>query len=194
MKKILFPVLTLIAVVLLLFVIRPKEPDMKQFDSRVQPRIVNLAPLKMLVVELKGDPSLTSPEAFVLLYKSYFKVKSKDRKFKVQTPRARWTGNPKDRQSWVGDFGIPIPEDVTSLPAGMDPRLRIETWAYGDSAEILHKGAYTNEKPSIDRLNAFIREQGWRIIGEHEEEYLTPPSANPGRMLTVIRYRVEKTK
>ena len=51
----------------------------------------------------------------------------------------------------------------------------ITTWAYGDVAEILHIGSYSTEQPDIERLRAFIDSRGYRVIGDHEEEYVKGP-------------------
>jgi effector-binding domain-containing protein len=72
----------------------------------------------------------------------------------------------------------------------------ITTWAYGDVAEILHVGPYNAEQPDIERLLNFISAQGYRLVGEHEEEYVKGPgmmfSGDPQQYLTIIRLRVEK--
>jgi len=192
-KKLTLPLLAIAVIVILVVFFRSGGTDMKQYAAMVDPRVVNLAPQKMLTIEMKGDPSLTSRDAFSQLFKTYYMLRFGKRNFAPAAPRARWTGDPKDRQSWTGVFGLPIPESVTNLPSGSDPRVKIVTWVYGDSAEILHKGAYTNEKPAIEKLQAYIKAQGFRVIGEHEEEYLNPPSSDSSRLLTIIRYRVEKT-
>ena len=54
--------------------------------------------------------------------------------------------------------------------------------------QILHIGTYAEEEPSIERLHAFIADQGCEIAGPHEEEYLSRPGANQPK--TVIRYQV----
>ena len=50
---------------------------------------------------------------------------------------------------------------------------------------------------TILRLHDFIDSQGYRIIGEHEEEYLRGPGmfsrGNPEKYYTIIRYRVAKS-
>ena len=57
-------------------------------------------------------------------------------------------------------------------------------------AQILHKGPYSAEWPSIEKLHRFIAEKGYRIVGPHEEEYLTRPDVKVPK--TIIRYRVKK--
>jgi hypothetical protein len=72
----------------------------------------------------------------------------------------------------------------------------IATWAYGDVAEILHVGSYSTEQPDIERLRAFIDSQGYRVVGDHEEEYVKGPgmifAGDPDTYLTIIRLRVKK--
>jgi effector-binding domain-containing protein len=63
-------------------------------------------------------------------------------------------------------------------------------------AEILHIGSYDKEKPTVDRLTKFISDNGYRIIGDHEEEYVKGPGmlfkGNSENYRTIIRYRIEK--
>jgi hypothetical protein len=97
---------------------------------------------------------------------------------------------------------MPVPDSVTSLPSqdtgesGL--RVTLTTWEYGDVAEILHVGPYDREERTIARLTGFIKECGYEPVGDHEEEYLKGPGmfsqGNPDKYLTIIRYRVKKTK
>jgi effector-binding domain-containing protein len=65
-------------------------------------------------------------------------------------------------------------------------------------AEILHIGPYDREEPDIARLTGFIKDNGYSIIGDHEEEYLKGPGmfskGNPEKYYTIIRYRVKKAQ
>lgn len=57
-------------------------------------------------------------------------------------------------------------------------------------------GPYSAEQPAIERLRNFIDAQGYRVVGDHEEEYVKGPgmifSGDPEQYLTIIRLRVEK--
>ena len=64
----------------------------------------------------------------------------------------------------------------------------VETWEYGTVAQALHLGEYADEAPKIERLHAFIAEQGYEIAGPHEEEYLSRPGAKV--MKTIVRSQV----
>lgn len=160
----------------------PEEPKV--------PRLRTIPDQKMLVVEAKGNPNVAGQSAFGLLFKTFFSLPG----VRMAAPRARWLGvtdTPMDQ--WIGLYALPLPDSVTELPAGTTG-VRIETWKYGEVAEILHVGPYDQEKPAIDRLRAFIKEKGYRIAGPHEEEYLTGPgmAAGPADYLTIIRYQVRK--
>lgn len=58
----------------------------------------------------------------------------------------------------------------------------------GRAAQILHIGPYSEERPTIDRLHAFIEQQGWQASGKHHEIYLSTPGRTvPERLRTIIR-------
>jgi hypothetical protein len=154
------------------------------------PRLTIMARQKMIVVEAKGDPNTVGKDAFGLLFKTFFSLKG----VQMAAPRARWeniAADPKDQ--WIGLYGLPVPDSVTQLPEGAQG-VRIEDWEYGEVAEILHLGPYSEETPTILKLHDFIRQSGYEIAGPHEEEYLKGPgmAASPADYWTIIRYPVKK--
>jgi hypothetical protein len=71
-------------------------------------------------------------------------------------------------------------------------RLRFERWREGRSAQVMHIGPYSEERPTIERLHAFIAEQGLRQRGAHHEIYLGDPRrGDPAKLKTVLRQPVE---
>ena len=71
------------------------------------------------------------------------------------------------------------------------PALRVEAISEGRAAQILHVGPYAEERPTIDRLHAFIAEQGLVARSRHHEIYLSDPSRTaPERRRTIIRQPV----
>jgi hypothetical protein len=174
-------------------------PDASQFVVLREPRLTRMADQRMLVVEATGDPNVVAGAAFKLLFKTYFTLQGVSRAGRQPAPRARWTFSvDTPRNEWRGRYALPVPEAVSDLPEKVAEPMAIviTTWAYGDVAEILHIGSYSTEQPDIERLRAFIDSQGYRVVGDHEEEYVKGPgmifAGDPDTYLTIIRLRVEK--
>jgi len=203
MKKVVLIVLAILVVLITIaiFGLRTmmRGPDLSAYESLREPRISTMASQRMLVVELKGDPNQVGGKAFGALFKTYYQLKGVPKGGPPPAPRARWPlalATPKGE--WVGIYGMPIPTTVEGLPEKTDPLVKIGTWDYGTVAEILHVGLYSEEVPTVGRLMAFITQNGYQVIGEHEEEYLRGPGmfgkGDPNKYYTIIRYRVEKAQ
>ena len=174
-------------------------PDASQFAHLREPRLTRLTDQRVLAVEAAGDPNVVGASAFKLLFSTYFSLEGVSRMGRPPAPRARWPrpqDTPKDK--WLGQYALPLPDSV-GMPSTVSTgalRASITTWAYGDVAEILHVGPYNAEQPDIERLLNFISSQGYRVVGEHEEEYVKGPgmifAGDPALYLTIIRLRVEK--
>jgi len=168
----------------------------KKSISTKEPQILEMPSQKMAVVYMKGDPNKVMPQfppaLYGSVYKLKFELKKKGIEFKVDKLRARWPNAhlvPKDE--WLGICGLPIPEDTTSLPQKVPGiQVKIEQWAYGTVAQILHIGPYGEEGATVERLHKFIAENGYQLAGVHEEEYLTKPEAKVQK--TIIRYPIRK--
>lgn len=167
----------------------PRKP------SKTDPQILEMQPQKMAVVRGKGAPNNVFTELMPALYGSVYTLKFDLKKkglptFKVSGLRGRYPDAltlPKDK--WTIIVGLPIPEDTTSLPLKVPGiEVRMETWEYGTVAQILHLGPYDQETPTIVRLHKFIEDNGYKVAGVHEEEYLTSPDAKVPK--TIIRYQV----
>ena len=202
MKKVCIIVgIIILVVIVAVLMIKPKGPDIKQYQNLLNPAISEKADQNMLVVEGKGDPSVVAGKAIALLYKTYYSLKGVPKSFQMVAPRSRWpVAEDTPKNQWLGQFGIPIPETVNSLPEIKNPgdlKVSITKWPYGTVAEILHKGPYATEKETVRRLTNYVTEQGYTIVGTHEEEYLKGPGmfgpGNPDKYLTIIRYQVKKT-
>jgi hypothetical protein len=163
---------------------------LKSFEPLKDPQISTRPAQKMLVVESKGDPGVAAQIAIATLYRVFYTLPGA----RLAAPRARWAAPLTfSKNDWQGLFGLPIPDDIKSLPAGTTD-VRIEIWSYGDVAEILHIGSYDDEKGTIEKLMKFIGEKGYVVAGPMEEEYLAGPGmvAEPVKYQTIIRYQVKK--
>jgi hypothetical protein len=106
-----------------------------------------------------------------------------------------------ERAGWRWTLMIVLPEEATEeelekhlvgARTKVDPEiastLRIERFAEGDVAQILHLGPYAEERPSIDRLHEGIAGAGFRPRGRHHELYIGDPRRSaPDRLRTILR-------
>ena len=166
-------------------------------SSKKEPQILEMPPQKMAVVHGKGTPDKVFSELMPALYGSVYTLKFDLKKkglptFKVSGLRARYPdAHLVPKEEWTHIIGLPIPEDTTSLTQKVPGiEVNIETWEYGTVAQILYVGSYAEEGPTVERLHQFIKENGYQIAGDHEEEYLTTPDAKNPK--TIIRYQVRK--
>ena len=174
-----------------------REVYMSPRKLKTDPVILEMPSQKMAVVQKKGSPDKVFPQIFPALYGSVYTLKFDLKKrglesFKVSCPRARYPDlhlYPKDE--WLIVTGIPVPENTTSLPQ-KEPGtvVKLETWEYGTVAQILHLGPYDKEMETVERLQKFITENGYEIVGPHEEEY---QSRQDDKVIkTLIRYQIKK--
>ena len=164
--------------------------DFSRYEALKEPRLTTLPQQKMLVVEAKGDPNVKGQEAFSLLFRTFFRLPG----VKMSVPKARWLGKATaPKEEWTGLYALALPENITELPPDVTGA-RIEMWEYGEVAEILHVGPYSEETPTIEKLLKFITTSGYIITGPHEEEYLRGPgmAKDPKEYMTIIRYQVKK--
>ena len=201
MKTIISIIVLIVIVVLGALFYFMSGPDLSQFEYLKEPRIVNMPDQKMLVVKATGDPNVVGGKAFGLLFNAYYKIDGAAKGPRQPAPRARWPMSLETpKGEWVGLYAMPVPETTSKLPeleteAGLE--LSLATWKYGEVAEILHVGPYSAEQPTVNRLIEYIHQQGYEIVGDHEEEYVKGPGMfgkdDPEKYLTVIRYRVSKS-
>jgi hypothetical protein len=172
--------------------------DVNQFENLKELKISTKKNQKMLVVEAKGDPNIMGGQAFGLLFQLYYRINETPKPLR-DFPRARWPESLQaPKAQWSGLYALPVPETVTQLPPHQEPnglKASLAIWEYGEVAEILHVGPYSREEPTLKRLQKFVDQQGYTIIGGHEEEYIKGPESNenPDEFVTILRYRVQKT-
>jgi len=167
---------------------------MKPFVSQIS----KIADRKVVTVTSKGDPNKVMEPYMKTLYGAVYYAKMKvykpkGVKMELGTLSAFWPDAhkvPKDK--WTGIWGVPVPDYVSAkdiiqkdehIPA------KVETWKGGDCAEVLYVGTYADEGQTIRNLHKFIKDSGYRIAGDHEEEYLTKPGP---KAKTIIRYLIKK--
>jgi hypothetical protein len=76
-------------------------------------------------------------------------------------------------------------------------RLRLERFCEGPSVQTMHIGPYATEPATIQRMQAFMQENGYTDLvglgGKHHEIYMGDPRrADPEKLKTVLRHPVRK--
>ena len=111
-----------------------------------------------------------------------------------------------DKDDWKWRMMICQPDLVSAeLAAEVIPRVtaakslvsgdkaRLEMFAEGEAAQVMHIGPYADEAPTIGLLHQFIAEEGYALSGLHHEIYLGDPrKADPANLKTIIRQPVAK--
>jgi hypothetical protein len=181
------------------------------------PRLVELPPLAFLMIDGHGDPNTCSgySDAVQALYALSYGLKfaierSGGTRHRVGPLEGLWwAADPGaflsgDKSSWDWTAMIRQPAEVTAAlveQVGADvgrkkalaalAAVRLEWFAEGSAAQLLHVGPYSSEGPSIARLHDFIAAQGRRLAGKHHEIYLSDPRrAAPERLRTILRQPV----
>lgn len=163
--------------------------------------LVEVPPLNYLMVDGQGDPN-TSPSytrAVEALYRaSYGARKAAGRKHVVAPLEGLWWANDlsvftaRDKNAWQWTMMIAQPEFVTADMVDLSA-VRFERLDEGLCAQILHRGSYDDEGPTLARLHEeWLPSHGLRPRGTHHEIYLSDPrKVEPAKLKTVLRQPVE---
>jgi hypothetical protein len=196
--------------------LRRELPEL--YTASGTPALVDVPELSCLMIDGHGDPD-TAPEyaaAVEALYSVAYTIRFalKRGPDAVEAPvmplEGLWWARDMavfttgDKSGWDWTMLIVQSDHVTpqvvaeardaasrkkSLPA--IGRVRLERFAEGRAAQVLHRGPYSAEGPTIEGLHRFIAEQGLELSGKHHEIYLGDPRrAAPEKLRTIIRQPV----
>ncbi|MCB2214029.1 GyrI-like domain-containing protein [bacterium] len=196
-----------------------KKQFKAQYTAPDEPELVAVPAFNYLAIDGRGNPN-TAPvyqEAVSALYKLAYAIRFHMRDeegldFGVMPLEGLWWVEDMDefsyadKDNWAWTMLIMQPEAVT--PAVVEamrekvadkhnpPRLaeiELRTLEEGRSAQVMHHGPYADEKPTVDRLHAFIDAQGLTPHLKHHEIYLKDPNrSKPENLLTILRHPVRE--
>lgn len=182
------------------------------------PSLVDVPDLGFVMIDGHGNPNTGGSyrEAIEALYSVAYTVKFTVKRmaggvdFAVMPLESLWWSSEdpqlpragKELWSWTAMIMQPEPVDAEivqeacrelavkkRLPAL--ELLRYERFAEGPAAQLMYRGPYKDEGPTIEALHAFIAEQGLVPSGRHHEIYLGDPRRSaPEKLRTVIRQPV----
>jgi hypothetical protein len=182
------------------------------YTATTKPILVDIPRLTFLAVDGIGEPDGPQFRAAVeALYAVSYAVrfvlkKAGTLEYSVSPLEGLWPDATQERAAWRWTLMIMQPAQATSdlvadaiaarakkQPSATLNKLRLEEHAEGPSAQILHVGPYRDEKVTIDRLLAYLEENGYQVVGAHHEIYLSNPQRTaPERLKTIIRYPVSR--
>ena len=98
-------------------------------------------------------------------------------------------------EDMFGDALVQVRRKKGDLP--VFARLRMDRFHEGPAVQIMHVGPYADEPATIDKMQAFVQENGYQDQvgpdGKHHEIYLGDPRrADPAKLKTVLRHPVKK--
>ncbi|MBW8016967.1 MAG: hypothetical protein FVQ82_12345 [Planctomycetes bacterium] len=189
------------------------------YSAKGEPKLVEVPSMKYIQVDGVGDPNTSAAfqEAMEMLYGIAYTLKFDMKKnqpdgyfeFVVPPLEALWWMDPgpfdpdaKDKWQWTvllmqPDFVTDELIDSTKkILNAKKPDLDLANVRYGVideglSAQILHIGPYAEEGPTIEKLHAFVKSQGYTLLDKHHEIYMSDPRrVAPEKLKTIIRHPV----
>jgi hypothetical protein len=179
--------------------------------------VVDVPAMKYIMVDGHGAPEGGSfQQAIGAIYSTAYTLKFRcknllKKDFNVMALEGLWwmkgkEFDPTKREDWHWTVMVVQPDFVTSKmfaetlaevrrkknQPGLE-KVRLETFEEGRCVQTMHVGPYSAETESIERLHAYAKEHGYRLVGKHHEIYLGDPRrAAPAKLRTIIRHPVAK--
>jgi len=200
-----------------------KGPDWNRLMLKVprEPVLVSVPAMKYLMVDGQGDPSSSQDfrdaigALYGLAYTMKFMLKARgiaegvpmpleglfwadDMSAFMKARRGQWKWTLMLLQPPAADAKL-LKEARANLERKRRdeqlPLVRLQRFAEGTCAQVLHLGPYAAETPTIAGLHRFIQDQGYALAGRHHEIYLSQPGrGDPAKLKTVIRQPVRKAR
>lgn len=182
-----------------------------------RPVLVDVPERQMLAIDGHGDPNTSQAyedavaTLFAVSYAARFALKRAGVIDLVVPLEGLWSARDMsvfttatDKSAWDWTMAIVQPEEVTwevvhavkGAVGGRKPipaveLLRLERFAEGRAAQVLHLGPYSGEGSTIVGLHQVIKEKGLALTGRHHEICLGDPRRSaPERLRTILRQPV----
>ena len=184
------------------------------YTARRDPVVVDVPELAFLMIDGHGDPNTSDEYAeaiqglYGVAYTAKFMVKALgETDYAVMPLEGLWwtpdmaTFSTDDKSSWLWTMMIMQPDVVTAdlveaarakaaerKPLDAIAKVRLDRYAEGEAAQVMHIGPYSDEGPTIRRMHEFIAAQGYELSGKHHEIYLSDPRRTaPAKWRTIVR-------
>ena len=177
--------------------------------------IVDVPQMNFFMVDGEGDPNTSKSfsDAIEALYPLSYTLKFMVKKgemgidYGVLPLEALWWADDmsafstENKDAWKWTVMLMQPEFITPTmvkeameevqrkkkPVSL-PLVRFEAFREGKAAQIMHIGPFSEEGPTIEKVHAFIENNGSRRVGKHHEIYLSDiRRAAPEKWKTIVR-------
>lgn len=182
-----------------------------------QPSLIDVPELSYAMIDGHGDPNRAAEftEAVETLYAFSYAAKFAVKRgcgvdYGVLPLEGLWwvpdmsTFTTAGKSAWDWTMMIMQPAEVTTevvdqaltgaaakKGARAAARVRLERLHEGLAAQVMHRGPYSAEGPTIAALHEFIAGAGYERVGKHHEIYLGDPRHTaPEKMKTILRQPV----
>lgn len=180
---------------------------------------VDVPPLRFLMIDGEGDPNTSQAYAqavealFAVSYAAKFKLKRGAQMidYAVMPLEGLWWAedlsafSANDRSKWKWTMMIMQPHfvDAAEIRLAIDQvkrkkslpsldALRLEDFAEGLCAQVLHVGPFSEEGPTVKRVHDFIDATS-ALTGKHHEIYLSDiRRSDPAKWKTIIRQPMKR--
>jgi hypothetical protein len=198
-----------------------KKDDKKLYNpSKDEVTLVTVPKMNFLMINGQGNPNTSKEyqQAIEALYGVSYTIKftlkfaKRGPQYTVPPFETLWwmpDGKPftmENKETWLWQAMIRQPEhvkkaDITDAitkaserkPNPAFAKIRFESFEEGLCVQIMHIGPYSEEGPTIAKMDAYIKENGYEFRGEHHEIYLSDPGRTaPEKLKTVVRHPVKK--
>lgn len=187
------------------------------FSASAKPEFLTVPDFQYLMIDGKGDPNTSADyhAALQTLYSLAYTLKFSLKKtrqvdYPVMALEGLWWAEDMDsfltgdRSEWQWTMMILQPEVVTQAdlravsqeverkkPGLPLEKVRLERFAEGLCAQLMHIGPYAAEGPNIARLHEFIAQNKRERRGKHHEIYMGDPNRTaPEKLRTILRQPV----
>lgn len=191
------------------------------YDVPSEPVLVEVPPMSFLMIDGAGDPNGSEEyrQALEALFGLSYTLKFRMKKaggpdYGVLPLEGLWWVDDltaldfqkKDNWRWTSMIMQPdlitaemVAEATEELRRKKDPpalpKMRFERFEEGLAAQVMHRGPFAAEQPTVQRLHAFVRERGYELRGRHHEIYLSDFNRTaPENLRTIVRHPVKKAQ
>jgi len=176
-----------------------------EYGAGKEPRTVTVGEAQYLSISGQGEPGGDAFQTAIgalygMAYTTKMASKMAGQDYVVCKLESRFTS----MTAWQLLIRTPGFIDAAALDASRDKlrskdepapieQVGLVTIDEGPCVQLLHIGPYRDEQRSVDRIMAFVDEQGWTATGQHHEIYLSDPRRTaPEKLKTILRYPIQK--